>query len=93
MDEVDVEGARELAEGRAKAEAADAADAQERVEVPDRMRLEALQLGGDLGEAVAGEVHLVAPLREPPAPAKEVDRAPVPNAEDPERFRRHVAEC
>jgi hypothetical protein len=93
MDEVDVEGARELPEGCPKAEAADATDAEERVEVSDQVGFEALQLGRDIGEPVAREVHLVAPLPEPPTPAKEVDRAPVPNAEDPERFRRHVAEC
>ena len=93
MDEVDVQGAREPAERGPEAEAAEATDAEERLELPDRMRLQALQLGRDVGEAVAGQVHLVAPLPEPPSPAEEVDRAPVPHAEDPERFRRHVAEC
>ena len=93
MDEVDVEGARDCAQLTEVVVKSGHWMAQERPELPDRVRLEALELGGHVGEPVARQVHLVAPLREPPSPTEEVDRAPVPHAEDPERFRRHVAEC
>jgi hypothetical protein len=81
VDDVRLDAVGELGQRRNHPEAPQHGHAEERVELLELMDVESFELAARI-DATRRDVDLVAALREPPRPPREVARLRVPDAED-----------